>query len=109
MVATIACVGAWLTSIGWSGFGLSESLWTIVLIVIACFLYLRLIQKPNMGESAAVGIWAFIGIAIRQRNDHKDIVFAALAAALILIISSSLHLYKNWSYNIVAKLKRGEW
>jgi len=109
MVATIACVAAWLTSIGWSGFGLSGSLWTIVLIVIACFLYLRLIQKRNMRESAAVGIWSFIAIAVRQWNDHNNIVYAALAAALILMVSSGLHLYKNWSYNAVSKLKRGEW
>ncbi|HEY5408246.1 MAG TPA: hypothetical protein VIJ92_14215, partial [Ginsengibacter sp.] len=70
MVATIACIGAWLTSLSWSGFGLSESVWTIVLIIIASLLYLRLIQKRNMRESAAVGIWAFIAIAVRQWNIH---------------------------------------
>jgi len=62
-----------------------------------------------MRESAAVGIWSFIAIAVRQWNDHNNIVYAALAAALILMVSSGLHLYKNWSYNAVSKLKRGEW
>jgi len=109
MVATIACIGAWLTSLSWSGFGLSESVWTIVLIIIASLLYLRLIQKRNMRESAAVGIWAFIAIAVRQWNIHNDIAYTALLAALILIIVCSLHLYKNRSYNIASKLKRGEW
>lgn len=109
MVATIACVAAWLTSIGWDGFGVSESTWTIVLIIIACFLYLRLIQKRNMREAAAVGIWAFIAIAARQWQVHNGIVYTALLAGLILMIANGLHLRKNWSYNIVVKLKRGEW
>lgn len=109
MVATIACIGAWLTSTGWNGFGMSENVWTIILIIIACIIYLRLIQKRNLRESAAIGIWAFIAIAVRQWNIHSDIVYAASGAALILVVANGLHFYKNRKYNIHSKLKRGEW
>ncbi len=109
MVATIACIAAWLTSTGWGRFGLSENIWTILLILIACVLYLLLIQKRNMREAAAVGIWAFIAIAVRQWSVHNGIAYTCIFASLILAISSGMHAYKNREYIIARKLKKGEW
>ncbi len=62
-----------------------------------------------MREAAAVGAWAFIAIAVRQWNIHNDIVSMALFSALILVIASIMHLYKNRKYSPPSKLKRGEW
>ena len=62
-----------------------------------------------MREAAVVGAWAFIAIAVRQWNIHNDIVLMALFSALILVIASIRHLYKNRKYSITSKLKRGEW
>ena len=109
MVAAIACVAAWLVSLGFTSYGLSESTWTIVLILIAFVLYLLLIIKRNMREAALVGAWAFIAIANRQWNEHGNIAISALMAAIILLGASAFHVYKNRSYNIIAKLKRHEW
>ena len=109
MVATIACIASWLTSTGWEGLGISQSTWTIVLIIIASLLYLLLIFRRNMREAAAVGAWAFIAIAVRQWNIQNVIVYTALIASLILLIAGGLHFYKNRTYNIASKLKRGEW
>ncbi|KAA9037577.1 hypothetical protein FW778_15900 [Ginsengibacter hankyongi] len=109
MVATIACVASWLTSIGWAGIGISQSTWTIISIVIACLLYLIIIVTRNMREAAVVGIWAFIAIAVRQWNNHNGIVWTALLSSLILAIAISAHFYKNRNYSIGLKLKRGEW
>lgn len=109
MVATIACIASWLTSVGWNGAGITQSVWTTILIIISAFIYLLLIQMRNMREAAAVGIWAFIAIAIRQWNIHNDIVIAAFFAILILAVASARHVYKNRKYIINAKLKRGEW
>ena len=109
MVATIACIAAWLTSIGWNGIGIAGNVWTMILILIAAVLYLLLIQYRNMREAAAVGAWAFIAIAVRQWNIHNDIAWIALFSALILMIAGTMHLYKNRKYSIPLKLKRGEW
>ncbi len=35
MVATIACIAAWLTSVGWSEMGIAGNVWTVILILIA--------------------------------------------------------------------------
>lgn len=108
LVASIACVSAWLVSIGWNHVGLPESTLTIVMIAIGCLLYLVLIGKRNMREASLVGIWAFIAIAIRQWNLHFNIAAAATAASFILTVASIVHAYKNRYYNIPAKLSRGE-
>lgn len=109
MVATIACIASSLTSIGWEGFGVSEDVWTIVLISVACLIYLLLIQRRNMREAAIVGAWAFIAIAGRQWDVHEGIVITAICATLILITASGIHVFKNRQYGIPSKLKRREW
>lgn len=109
MVATIACIAAWLKSTGWDAFNLTENVWTIVLITIASLLYLLLIKKRNMREAALVGVWALIAIAVRQWHTHNDISIAAMIAYGALSVASIIHVYKNRRYNIAAKLQRGEW
>ena len=109
MVATIACIAAWLTFLQSFNYGFSESAWTISLILIASILYLILIFKRNMREAALVGAWAFFAIAVRQWNQYDNIAGCAAIAAIILLIASAFHAYKNRNYNIVTKLKRHEW
>jgi hypothetical protein len=109
MVATIACIAAWLTSVGWTRFGVNENTWAIALIIIASFIYLLLTKMRNMREASLVGIWAFIGIAVRQWYHFKDISWVAIVASAILMAASGVHVYKNKDYNIASKLKRGEW
>ena len=109
MVATVACVSAWLVSMGWGGAGFQESAWTIIMIATACLIYLVLIYKSNMREASIVGVWAFIAIAIRQWDNHVDIALTAIVASLILAVASGMHVYKNREYAVGAKLKRGEW
>jgi len=109
MVATIACIASWLVYIEWNGFGITATTWCIIMIIIAFLLYIFLIRKRNLRESAGVGIWAFIAIAVRQWDDHKNIAITAIAAATILLISIIQHGYKNRYYAPFAKIKRGEW
>ncbi|MEO6639474.1 MAG: hypothetical protein ABIN25_14435 [Ginsengibacter sp.] len=109
MVASIACIAAWLISTGWDRLNLQETLWTTILIAIATLLYLLLIKNRNMREASIVAVWAFIAIAVKQWNNHSDVSLAAIIASGVLMVASTIHVYKNRKYNIVAKLQRGEW
>jgi len=109
MVATIAAIASWLVSIHWNSFGIAPGVWTIIMILIACMLYIYLNQTRNLRESASVGIWAFIAIAVRQFGEHDDIAFTAIIASIILIILIARHFYKNRYYIPFLKIKRGEW
>ena len=109
MVATIACVAAWFVSFNPDPAGLTQATWTLVMIAIACVLYLGLIISRNMREAAMVGVWAFIAIVIRQWNTHFDIAITGIIASSVLAIASLVHVFKKRYYSIGAKLKRGEW
>ena len=109
MVATIACIASALVYVGFTNTGAKEDVWTIVMIVVAMLLYIVLIQKRNLRESAMVGVWAFIAIAIRQWGAYNNIAVTAIIAAAILLILSLRHGYKNRYYAPQQKIKRNEW
>lgn len=109
IAATVACVASYLVSTGWDGFGLDATTWTIIMILIALFVYIYLIKTRNLRESAGVGIWAFVAIAIRHWNDYTGIAATGLTAAVVLFVLISWHGYKNRYYSPANKIRRGEW
>jgi hypothetical protein len=109
MVASIACIAAWLVSKGWHGGAVGEEAWTIIMIAIASALYVLIVITRNLREAASVGIWAFIAIAVKQWHAHNNIGVAAVIASIVLFIVVTVHAIKNSRYNPIAKVKRGEW
>lgn len=109
IAATVACIAAYLVSINWNGFGIAPDIWAIIMIIIAFLLYIFLNEKRNMREAVTVGIWAFIAIAVRQWNLHKNIAITAIVVSVILFILIAIHGFKNRYYAPFAKIKRGEW
>ena len=103
-VAFIANISAYLTKIGWSGGFLSESGWTILLIAIATVINLITIQKRNMREFAAVGVWALFAIFIRHRESLENVAYAALIGSILLLIAICIHGYRNRKTNPAFKL-----
>ncbi|MFO8001845.1 MAG: hypothetical protein R6U46_11415 [Marinilabilia sp.] len=95
IVAVVANMTVYLTSIGWEGGFLTEGSWTILMIGVATIIYLLLINFRNMREASIVGIWAFIGIAVRQWDSNPEIAWMALAASLVLLVSAGSHAYRN--------------
>ncbi|MDF2614369.1 MAG: hypothetical protein K0S71_2155 [Clostridia bacterium] len=67
-IATAANITAFLVSIGWNGFGLSEELWTVIVMMAAMGLALIFIWKYNDPVYALVIAWALLGILIKHRT-----------------------------------------
>lgn len=109
IVATIACVAAWLVALGYHGGLLSAENLTIIMITIASGFFLFLLKIRNLREALLVGIWAFIAIAVKQWHYHFILSITALIESFVLLSASSIHLYKNSFTNPFAKLRRGEW
>lgn len=103
-VALIANTAAFLTSISWKGFGISEVTWTIIMILVAGIINLVITWTRNMREFALVGVWALVAIAVANWNEHSLIAITSLAVAAVLFISSSIHGYKNREYSPWKKL-----
>jgi hypothetical protein len=108
ILATVSNIAAYLTSIGWHGEPFPEATWTLIMIIIATFIYLMLIYKRNMREAALVGVWGLIAIAYKQWELHPGIVYTALGTAGILLLTTGYHGYKNRDTSPLVKWKNRE-
>jgi hypothetical protein len=85
-IATIANVTALLVNTGWNGFGISQEVWTIVMISVGTLLAtLTLYRLGNPFLGLAV-IWAFTGIIIKRHDDFRSIVITAVVGITIVTI-----------------------
>lgn len=94
-VASIANVSAYLVKTGWGQFGLPDSFWTVLMIVIAGLLNLLVTWTRNMREFALVGVWALVAIAIANWESNNMVVYTSLITSVVLFLSSSIHGYLN--------------
>lgn len=99
MVALVANVAYFLRSVGWDGAGLSQSVWAIIVILIAGGLQLVMTWKRNMREMAFAGAWALIAIGIADRSRADTVATVAFVMAAVLGVSSMAHGYNNRAYS----------
>jgi len=95
ILASVANTSAYLVSVGWNGFGLPNTTWAIIMITISSLIYLVLVFKRNLKETAFVGIWGFIAIMVKQNQEHGLVYFTALIGAIFLFIAVCYHTYLN--------------
>lgn len=94
-VALIANIAAYLTKIGWDGFGISQTLWTVIMIVVATSVHLFMIWNRNMREFAMVLVWSLIAIAIANQSENLTVVFTAFVMAILVFINIAIHWFLN--------------
>ncbi len=87
-VATIANVTALLVAYHWSRFGLGETFWAVVMIIIACLLALLMTLRRTDIFYALVVDWALVGILIKRTSQNVQpnqavVITTAIALALV--------------------------
>jgi hypothetical protein len=87
-VATIANTTTLLVNSKWNGAGISEEIWTIIMIAVATLIVSITLYKLNNPFIALSVIWAFTGIIIKRQADYRSIVLAAIAGIAVLGIMS---------------------
>lgn len=87
-VALIANVAAYLKKIGWSGFGFSETLWTIVMFIVAAIIHLYMVWKRDMASFALVAVWALVAIAVANQNGNETVYISAIVTAVFLALNA---------------------
>lgn len=83
-IATIANVTALLVRYRWSGFGVPDQGWAIIMICIGALLVsitLYRLNNPFIGLSV---IWAFLGIYLKRQVDFRSIAITAIAAMIVV-------------------------
>jgi hypothetical protein len=82
-VATIANVSQVLFFLGWGGWGISPTVWAVIMLVVATILGLLMGWRENDIPYLLVLVWAFVGIAVSQVDTALVANSAWIAAALL--------------------------
>jgi hypothetical protein len=99
-VATIANVTAALVVSGWNGFGLSQEIWTILVLIIATIIALLVLLKHNDYAYCLVFVWAFLGIFIKRIGDDElygvqsTIAYTAVVCLLTIGVAMLILFYR---------------
>ena len=83
-VATISNISYVLTVYQWSGWGLSDPLWAVILMTVGTALALHIRFHHFDIAYPFVFIWAFIGIAVRNGFEELLVMTAALFLSAVL-------------------------
>ncbi|MGB3160000.1 MAG: tryptophan-rich sensory protein [Carnobacterium sp.] len=99
-VATIANITTYLVKIGFNGFGISEVLWTIIILLVGVVIAaLTIIRNKDVAYGLVI-IWAYAGIYIKHLSDtgwnaeYSSIIFTVVASILIVFVVEVYTLFK---------------
>jgi hypothetical protein len=70
-IATIANVTAFLVQINWNKFGISDQLWTVIVIAVGVIITLATVFSRNDIFYCFVVIWALVGILLKRIADNS--------------------------------------
>lgn len=99
-VASIANVTVLLVSIGWSRFGLSETLWTVIILFAGCAIGISAMLKNRDSAYGAVLLWAYFGILYRHISQNGfaaqyTLIVSVVVLCLALFLIAEMYIIKN--------------
>lgn len=86
-VATIANATTLLVSLGWNGFGISEVMWTIIILLVGALIGNITLTKTKSIAYGAVFLWAYTGILIKHISEAG---FSGQYLSIIIIVIACL-------------------
>lgn len=106
MIATVVNVASSLVKLEWNGFGLSDDLWGMIILIVAILI---VIFVTTQTQNAAIPLpiaWAYFGIhqslATEHPGDYGILQLIAIIGLVVLIGVAAIQLYKN-EYFILPK------
>lgn len=100
-VATIANATTLLVSLNWNGFGIPESIWAALVIVVGAVIGILTILNNKDYFYGLVIVWAYFGIIIKHTSLFESqyplvIVMAAVCIASVLVTDIFVFLKKEY-------------
>lgn len=100
-VAVVANITVLLVSLGWDGFGLSDSTWAAAMVLVAMGIgTLTMIRNRDVAYGLVL-IWAYAGILLRQTSAdgfngrYPEIVAAVIASLVIFVLTEAMILRRH--------------
>jgi hypothetical protein len=103
-VATISNVAAALTAISWDSWGISDTTWTLLMIIVALIVTIAVVSTRKDVAFSLVIIWALGGIIVKQIENQSIVLTASVGAIIIaaaLIVRMTI-LHSGKSHSTVA-------
>ena len=101
-IATIANATAFLVKINWNKFGISDQLWTIIVIAVGVIITLITLFSRNDIFYCFVVIWALAGIILKRMADNSMpdqlVIIASIAGISLIGLGIILQLIKKKIY-----------
>ncbi len=100
-VATIANIATFLVSVGWNGFGLAESFWTIIVLLTGVLIGVLRMWRDRIPAYGMVLVWAYGGILSKHLSSngfagaYKDVISTVVICMLIIFTSTVLISFKR--------------
>jgi len=85
-VATIANATTLLVSLNFNGFGLSEALWTVLIIIVGAIIGIITLLKNKDYFYGLVFVWAYFGIIIKHLTEFNSMYPSVIVTAIICIV-----------------------
>ena len=90
-VASIANITVFLVSIGWNGFGITDFVWTSIILLVGAMIGILRMRKDYNAAYGTVLIWAYSWILFKHLsvggfNGQYPTVIATLIACMVLFI-----------------------
>jgi hypothetical protein len=96
-VASIANVAAFLTKIGWSGWGISGVTWAVIMLCIAGLINVLVMHTKKLHAYGLVGIWAVLAISVANQNAGSAIVYTCYCVSGIILVAIAINLLRTRS------------
>jgi hypothetical protein len=94
-VATVANISAYLAKLDWSGWGISELSWALIMIGVATLVNIFMLFSRNLIAFPLVAVWALIAIASRHAASEKILQGMALGCAGLILFLIGFSLLKQ--------------
>ncbi|MFX1326446.1 MAG: hypothetical protein ACFE8N_15960 [Promethearchaeota archaeon] len=82
--ATVANTTAFLVSVGWNGFGISEEVWTIIVLIVVALIYVLTVLLRRDTAYGLVGMWSTLGIFLKQVTSVPIVAYTALGVLIVI-------------------------
>jgi len=100
-IATIANITTFLVSINWNAWGVSNEIWTVIILIIGATVgIIRMLWDRNIAYGL-VFIWAYLGILIKHTsisgwdNNYPLVIYTVIFAILAFIVSEVVMIINN--------------
>lgn len=100
-VAAIANITVFLVSIGWNGFGVSDFVWTSIILLVGALIGILRMNKDKNIAYGLVLVWAYLGILFKHMSaggfdgEYPSVIATVILCLVLFIFFVGRIIYKN--------------